>query len=190
MSREPRLRQFKFDAEKFKELLVYVAESSTDDPAFGPVKLNKILYYADFAAYRELGQPITGATYRKFDEGPAPDELIEWRDHLIALGEARIEVRRHFTGGEKRLLLCDGRTADREMFSPAERRIVDEVVAFFHGKLDREVAEFAHREPGCAVARDREVIPYESAWLRPAPIGRETEEQALRIAKERGYGAL
>ena len=188
MSREPRLRTFEFDAEKFTELLVYVAERSTDDPTFSPIKLNKILYFADVAAYRELGQPITGATYRKFDEGPAPDEMVDIRDELIATGEARLEFRRHFMGGEKRLVICGERTADREVFSPAERGIVDEVLAFFHGKLDHEVADLVHRQPACAVARDREVIPYEASWLRPTPMGREAFEAALRIAKERGYG--
>ena len=30
------------------------------DERFGAVKLNKILYFADFEAYRRLGEPITG----------------------------------------------------------------------------------------------------------------------------------
>ncbi len=188
LSRRAKLRQFEFHAEKFKELIVYVAEQCADDPTFGPIKLNKILFYSDVAAYRELGEPITGATYRKFDEGPAPDGMAETRQELIEVGEARMEFRRHFSGGEKCLAICKGRTANREMFGPAERAIVDEVVDFFRGKLVREVVEFVQREPGCAIARDREVIPYETSWLRPTPADRETIEAARRIAEERGYG--
>lgn len=187
MKREPKLRTFEFNEDKFKELIVYIAERSVDDATFGPIKLNKILYYADVAAYRELGQPITGATYRKFDEGPAPDQMRAARECLIADGEARLEFRRHFMGGEKRLVVCNGRTADREVFKPQEREIVDEVLAYFRDKLEHEVAEIVLREPGCAVARDREVIPYEASWLRPTPFTRDATEDAMQIAKERGY---
>ena len=189
MSREPKLRQFDFNAEKFTELIVYVAERCQDDPTFGPIKLNKILYYADTAAYRELGRPITGATYRKFDEGPAPDEMSDARAGLIEAGEAQLEYRRHFMGGERRLAICAGRTADRELFKPEERAIVDEVLTYFHGKLEHEVVDIVQREPGWMVARDREVIPYEVSWLRPTPFDRESVEFGERIAKERGYGA-
>ena len=65
-----------FNQEKFTELIVYIAEQSKDDPFFGPVKLNKILYYADFRAYRELGHSITGASYRKLTEGSCPPPVL------------------------------------------------------------------------------------------------------------------
>ena len=34
------------------------------------VKLNKLLYRADFEAFRLLGHPITGETYEKQEFGP------------------------------------------------------------------------------------------------------------------------
>ena len=61
MEISPATDQIVFNAEKFRELLVYVSKKCEDDPTFGAVKLNKILYYADFAAYRQGGKPITGA---------------------------------------------------------------------------------------------------------------------------------
>lgn len=67
---------FRLNKEKFRELILYVANMSRNDPDFGAVKLNKILYYADFRAYRELGRPISGAAYRKLSEGPAPRQLL------------------------------------------------------------------------------------------------------------------
>ena len=61
-----------FKEEKFGNLILYVAERSEHDDRFGAVKLNKIMYYADFTAYWKLGRPITGATYQRLDEGPLP----------------------------------------------------------------------------------------------------------------------
>ena len=69
-----------FDGSKFRELVLYIAEQSEGDPRFGAVKLNKILYYSDFEAFRVLGESITGATYRKLSEGPAPLQMLETKE--------------------------------------------------------------------------------------------------------------
>lgn len=184
MSREPKLREFPFDAERFKELIVYVAERCADDPSFGAVKLNKILYYSDFDAYRLLGEPISGATYRKLSEGPAPKELLKARDELVAHGRLNLEERSYFNRTQKRLVLTHGENANPEVFSVEERQIVDQVVQFFWGKSAREVSDYSHREPGWLAAGERERIPYETAGLSPEPIDQETEEFALKLARE------
>ena len=184
MAGRPRLKTFDFNADKFRELIVYIAERCQDDPTFGAVKLNKILYYADFAAYRIEGQPITGATYRKLSEGPAPKEMISARDELIESGRLRMEHRPYFTRIQKRLVLEEGHGADRELFTPNERSIVDEVVKFFDGKSAREVSDYSHREPGWRVAEEMGDIPYETAWLSGEPRAQETEEAAIRIGKK------
>ncbi|MBM4416381.1 MAG: DUF4065 domain-containing protein [Chloroflexi bacterium] len=64
-----------FDRSRFKEVLLYIAQSSENDPRFGATKLNKILYFSDFKAFATLGDFITGATYQRLDRGPAPHEL-------------------------------------------------------------------------------------------------------------------
>ena len=166
-----------FKPEKFRELVVYICKKSEDDPTFGAIKLNKVLYYADFAAYRVLGKPITGAQYQKLHEGPAPQELLAARSVLINEGEARIETRPYFTGTQKRLVIEDGRDADLDMFAPAELPIVDEIIAYFHGKTAREVSDISHREPGWALAEDREIIPYETAWLSAEPISQDAKDK-------------
>ena len=168
-------KKFKLDVKKIKELIVYIVKRSTPDPTFGAIKLNKVLYYSDFAAYRQLGQPITGATYRKFFEGPAPVELPDVRRELIDSGDATSEERPYFAGSVVRLVVRTGRESNRELFRPGELEIVDQVVDFFEGKTEREVADFSHKEPGWAVARDREDIPYETAWISSGPVSREAE---------------
>ncbi len=184
MKREPRLRQFDFDAEKFKELIVYIAERCQDDPTFGAVKLNKILYYSDFDAYRLLGLPISGATYRKLSEGPAPKELLAAKDELVTQGRVILKEKSYFNRTQKRLTLGRGELANPEAFSPDERSVIDEVIQFFWGKSAREVSDYSHREPGWLAAQEREPIPYETAWLSSEPIDQETEEYAVEIAKQ------
>ncbi len=175
---------FKLDSEKFRELIIYIAAQSANDPTFGAIKLNKVLYYADFAAYRQFGQPITGATYRKLSEGPAPRDLLKERGKLIDSGEAKLDMRPYFTGTQHRLVIRPGREPNRELFRPGELHLVDTVIAFFAGKTAREVSDFSHKELGWALARPREDIPYETARFSSEPISQEIEEMAVRFAAD------
>ena len=182
MARKPNLRRFDFDADKFKELIVYAAERSVDDQSFGAVKLNKILYYSDFDAYRLLGHPISGATYRKLQAGPAPKQLLAAREELIQEGRLRSESRQYFNRVQKRLVPVAGASAMIEMFSSEEREVIDSVIDFLRPMSAREASDYSHREPGWVLAGDREVIPYESAGLSADPWDQETEEHVFEFA--------
>ena len=55
------------------EAILYVAERLADDPAGrGAVKLNKILWWADFESFRERGRSVTGAVYQKLERRTRP----------------------------------------------------------------------------------------------------------------------
>ena len=178
-------KEFQFDQDRFVELMAFIARGSIDDPTFGAVKLNKILYYADFSAYRMFGQPLTGATYFKLQEGPAPREMLQARDMLIDTGAAHIEQRPYFTGIQQRLVIDEDDCGAGESFSENERNLIAMIMEFFRGKTAREVSDYSHREPGWELAHDRETIPYETAWLSSEPPDRETEELAERVLLER-----
>jgi Protein of unknown function (DUF4065) len=66
-----------FNRGKFKELVIYLcaAAEQAGDEGFGMVKLNKLLYRADFEAYRLLGHSVTGETYEKQEYGPVARDL-------------------------------------------------------------------------------------------------------------------
>ncbi len=48
---------------KLRELIIHVATLSGMDEPFGATKLNKILFNADFEAYRQWGKSISGQEY-------------------------------------------------------------------------------------------------------------------------------
>ena len=143
-----------------------------------------MLYYADFAAYRAFGEPISGATYEKYSAGPAAKQLPDICRELIDCGQAQSIVRPHFLGGHRQLIPSAVVEASREQFNPEERELLDSIAEFFAGKSAREVSQFVQREPGWAVASQREAIPYESGWLHPTPHSPAVELAALRFARE------
>lgn len=67
------------DDRKRRELILYLASRSEEDPRFSSTKLNKLLFYCDFTAYRQLGQSITGHGYQKLQFGPAPKAMLPIR---------------------------------------------------------------------------------------------------------------
>lgn len=73
-----------YDERKFTELLLYVASRLEADRAGGAVKLDKVLFFADFAHVRRHGVPITGADYQKLEHGPAARRLLPVRNSLVA----------------------------------------------------------------------------------------------------------
>ena len=167
---------------KLNELILYVARKSEDDPRFGAVKLNKILYYADFSAYRLTGASITGATYQKLNEGPAPREMLPTRRILLDSGDIEIVHRPYFTGIQQRIVAT--REPDISVFTTEELRIADEVVSFFRHMTAREISDFSHREPGWILTELGEDIPYHTAWLSSEPVPQEAEEYGRELVRQ------
>jgi hypothetical protein len=90
-------------------------------------KLTRVLFFSDFAHVRHHGHAITGASYVRRSSGPAPLELRQVRDHLIAAGRA-VLVTEDFLGYETHRLLPNS-AADLSMFSPEEVATAEGVLA-------------------------------------------------------------
>jgi hypothetical protein len=102
-------------------MIVYISLKSQDDPRFGAVKLNKILFCADFSAYRGLGNPISRATYQHLQEGPAPRELLPIRRAMLESEDIKLEQRPYFGKMQSRIVPL--RKFDPKVLSPKERRL-------------------------------------------------------------------
>ena len=156
-----------FDSHKFGSLMLYLAHLSKDDPYFGAVKLNKLLYYIDFQAFARLGRPVTGASYQKLPEGPAPRELVEIRDALVNEGAAELTATPFFSFTQFRLIPKIDRESLVKVFESDEGvlDIIHEVHRAMLPMSAREASEVSHGEVGWKRARPGEFIPYETAYL-------------------------
>jgi hypothetical protein len=76
---------------KMRALALYLTARSEGDPRFSPAKLNKLLFYCDFTAYRQLGCSITGYSYQKLPSGPAPKAMPHvFNSSALSIEELRL----------------------------------------------------------------------------------------------------
>lgn len=165
-------------------MIVYVATESADDEKFGAVKLNKILYYSDFIAYRRLGHAISGAEYQHLDEGPAPKRLLPVRSDLVKDGSVSLFEQEHFNHVQQRVKA--ERPPNLSLFSLEELAIINEVIQELRPLDGKEASARSHKEPGWKLTKDRQTIPYRTAWLSSEPLTQEQLEVGLEIAKRHG----
>jgi len=170
--------------EKLAELILYLAEKSVDDIHFGAIKLNKLLYYSDFAAYRILGNPITGTEYQHLREGPAPRRFLPVRRCLLEDGS--IEIRQEQVIDRVRERIIPKREHKSNFFSKEERALIDDVVKTFWHMNGTQIRNRSHEEFGWRITKEGETIHYRTAWVDSEPLSMEHIEIGKEIAKRHG----
>ena len=176
-----------YDERKFTELVLLVAERLQSDRSGGATKLNKVLFFADFAHVRRTGRPITGANYQKLRHGPAPRRMKPVRDALASAGDVRI-AREEFLGYEIHRVV-PLRAADLSVFTTEELETVERVLSDLDGLNARQVTELSHEEAGWRLVDEGEVIPYEAALVGAVQVSTPTSRR-LQAQVAEGYGLL
>jgi len=153
-----------FDGERFRALARYLTSRSQTDPAFDRGKLANLLYHSDFLACEQLGDSITGATYRKSPEGPWPESL----DAELA----RIEDTEE--------------DADSSAFTEAEKAVIESALQTLR---DRDASGSESPTDIEAISRyvdDGDLIPYNLVFLSTEPPSPEAIRAAQEVAERLG----
>jgi hypothetical protein len=152
-----------FDRQKFEELIVYFARRLGPEAALGRVKLAKLLMHSDYTAFRRLGKSVTGATYEKWEFGHFPREFVMVEKDLLADGTILEEDVDYY--GKLLHHVTAGRDPDLSEFTEDELGIIEGALMWYGHESAKYLSDLAHREPGWVLAKDREVIPYETILI-------------------------
>ena len=142
---------------RLKNLMLYLLEHTND---VWCTKMNKLLFYIDFFAYRENGMAISGLSYKAIDFGPVPDR---WDVVYSEFDEIHQELRSagDFIGS----VLSATVKADMTLFSEAEIKVIEQVCSRFNGLSSRELSRLSHEEQAWINHHDRhESIPFAEAF--------------------------
>jgi hypothetical protein len=170
--------------ERLRELILYVSERCEKSKRFGMIKLNKIIWRADFTAFEKRRVPITGAGYHKLKLGPAPVEMRPVLEEMRAKHEIEIDSVDFDTKSEKRVIAI--LPANVNYFSVDDLKFVDAAIEYYWDKSGTEASDDSH---GIAwkTRQEREKIPYEAIFLNDAPLGADAKRKFAKMAREKQW---
>lgn len=177
------LERMSSSSQKLGELILYVSRKCEGEEAFGATKLNKILFFAEFACYARFGHSITEQEYRKLNHGPAPRRLTQVRQLLESRGDCDIATRDYYGRTQKRIVAL--REPVLDCFSADDIAIVDRIIERLDGHNGSEVSDLSHTFPGWFLAEEGETIPYETVFLSDRPLSESEKAQAAELYASR-----
>lgn len=168
------------DDRKFRELILFVARETEDDRSCGATKLNKILFYADFRAYEQLGRSITGERYQKLEHGPAPRRMVPVAEAMTSDGCCAWDEQDYFGFSLRKLVPL--REPDLSLFSAPEIDLARRVVRELAPLNATEVSDLSHRFAGWQATEIGEDIPYATVFVdEPRPFTADELTWALGV---------
>lgn len=174
-----------FDSEALAgELILFIAEKSLDDPHFGSVKLNKILYAADSLSYRLYGEPITGAQYMRLEQGFVFKPMLAIIQSLEDRNRCVVVKRKVIDYDQKRVVAIS--EPKIENFKPRDIALVDEIIRVNWGKTAREMSQDTH---GLIwkITKNKDIIPYEAMLLSNEGITEDDIVRAQELIEKHGW---
>jgi len=151
------------DESKLRELIVYISSLSERDDSFGAIKLNKLLFRADFIAYAQWGKPLTGVEYFALENGPAPRAMKKLLSFMQELGEIVIREKDYFGLEQHRVIPL--RSPDITRFDVHEMNLLFRLIQHYWGTSGTSMSNESHEFLGWSLAKPEETIPYSVALV-------------------------
>ena len=124
-------------------------------------KLNKLLFYADFCAYRTLHVSISGFRYARISYGPVPKDYDALYASFAQMGVVSIEpCVRHGLQGE---VISSKAEPPPDMLSAEEVSIAEKVKDHFRGWTASETRTYSHKERAWKEVSTGSLIAYDYA---------------------------
>lgn len=125
--------------DKLKNILLYFIEKSN---GVFFTKMNKLLFYTDFLAYRIAGKGMTGLSYKAIAYGPVP---LRW-DRIYSFYDDIHQEIVQFSDGRAGTKLVSTLSPDLASFSDDELKILDYIYQRFKKESPKMISETSHQE--------------------------------------------
>ncbi len=121
------------------------------------LKLNKLLFYTDFANYKNTGYSITGLSYRAIQHGPVPTNY----DNIFACFQNEGLITSNWVkenkGAAKEYFLTE-KEYDSTLFSESEKSTIDAIINKFKNTRTWDLVDLSHKEKGWIDLKDERAV--------------------------------
>lgn len=151
-----------FDREKFGNLLHFIISECGYKSNVGKTVLYKLLYFSDFDFYEIYEKKMSGESYRKIENGPAPVHFYEAKNELIRENKIEEVEGQAYTPFKYTSL----KTPNMTSFTESEIEIVRDVIERYSDMRAVEISRHSHKDVPYKVTNCKEIIKYDFVFYR------------------------
>lgn len=165
----PQKKEYKFNREKLKNLILYILEKCGGKPNVGETVLYKLLYFADFDNFEIFGGPITGMNYVHLQYGPVPsaNEYCPVVQEMVEKKELKIITQQYYGMPQKRYIALVN--SDINIFNLQEIKLIDTVIANLSDKTATQIEDYVHEDAPWKLTEEKQIIDYKFVFERSVP---------------------
>lgn len=143
---------------RFSEMVVFFTERLQP----WKTKMNKLLFYADFAMHQQTAYSISGVQYRAVPMGPVPNNFNSIFEYLANKDEVDIYYTNFPDGGTGEQFKPNAnRQFKADLFTSGELTVLDIIAERFRSTSTNEIIEISHREKAWLANKDeKKLIDY------------------------------
>jgi putative zinc finger/helix-turn-helix YgiT family protein len=161
-----------FEPETLKEMMLFFAHKCK---GVLKTKLNKLLWYADFAHYKHHARSISGACYAHYPYGPVPQNYGMYLSSLLMNDTLVLEEIDFGVNARGESMLGESLSSTRnpqvDIFSESAIRALEATYIYFAPMGSKQISDLSHQEEGYKATKDKEFISYAYAdQLKADPI--------------------
>ncbi len=161
-----------FNAEKLRNILLYILEKCAGKPNVGETVLYKLLYFADFNYYEIYEEHLSGSEYRKLPYGLVPQNIDGIIREMIARNQIK-PLKTDYHGYPQTRYIPLGK-ADLKSMNAAEKEIIDQVIDRYSDWSASALSDYSHLDMPWRASKEGEIIDYELSFYREAPYSART----------------
>jgi len=181
--------QFRFNVEKFVNLMAYMAKKTN---YLDPLKATKLLYLIDRDHLVRNGRPVIGDFYVRMDLGPVPSVayniLRDSYSRIESLEHSNRDLFSEFVSVEKRpwqryAKFKAKKNADLDVFSDAEMESINRVLQQHGDKTGLQLSGLTHDDPTWTESPMNGLIDYR-LFFKNCPDAQEYAMHLMEIEQE------
>lgn len=162
-----RISEPEINAEKFKNVFLYILGRCAGKPNVGETVLYKLLYFCDFNYYEIYETHLTGASYKKLSFGPVPHDMSKIVSKMVSSGQLQKVKTEYFGKTQTRYLPLI--KPDLTTFSAAEKDVIDSVIDQMSDWSAKTISDYSHNDKPWRATGLNDQIDYELVFYRRPP---------------------
>lgn len=173
---------FKFDAKKLKNVILYILEKCGGKPNLGETVLYKLLYFIDFDGFEVLGKPIIGLNYIRLQYGPVPiaNEYKSAIKEMVDNNELKIFSQQYYGMLQKRYVALQNYKVGS--LRPEEIKVIDSVINRLSDMSAAQIETYVHEDIPWKITGNNQIIPYDLVIDREAPYAQKDYDKMWQDA--------